>query len=63
MARRASITPNIQLEIRIPEDLRAKLELHLWSDLEGRVPLGGYSKFFIERLKEYFDRIQPPRSV
>lgn len=40
--------------ISIPEDLQAKLELHLYSDLEGRVPFGAKQKFFIQLLTEFF---------
>jgi hypothetical protein len=34
--------------------LMARLDLHLWSEVEGRVPKGGYQRFFNERLREFF---------
>jgi hypothetical protein len=39
----------------LPESVRARLDLLLFSDLEGRVPKGGYQGFFLERIQEYFD--------
>lgn len=43
------------LHLKLPETVRAKLDLHLFSDVEGRVPQGKYQEFFIERIGEYFD--------
>lgn len=45
----------IQLTTNIPEDLRAKLDLHLFSQVEGRVPHGAYSRFLAERIREFFE--------
>ncbi len=33
------------LNLAIPENVRALLDLHLYSDLEGRVPHGAYSDY------------------
>lgn len=50
--------PNIlrptKLTTYLPEDLRAKLDLHLFSEIEGRVPHGAYSQFLAERVREFF---------
>lgn len=54
MPRQPNIVPTVQIELQLPLDLRTQLELHLFSELEGRVPYGQYTKFFIERLREYF---------
>lgn len=43
------------LKAWIELELRARLDLELHSDLEGRVPLGRYSRFVEERLREYFN--------
>ncbi len=58
MSRRPNIIPPSQLCLKLPSDLRTKLDLYLWSDLENRVPKGKYQEFFIERIKEYFERIK-----
>lgn len=46
------------LHVMIPEDLRARLDLYLWSNLEGRVPKGAYQKFISERIIEFFSTIK-----
>lgn len=49
--------PNIirpaRLELALPEDERAWVEMHLWSDSEARVPHGAYSRFFQKLLHFY----------
>jgi hypothetical protein len=47
--------PKTPLNLRIALDLRAKLDLELASELEGRVPYGDYSLFFEARLREHFE--------
>lgn len=44
------------LHMHLPLSLRVKLDLYLWSELEGRVPKGAYQAFFIERLQEFFGK-------
>lgn len=44
----------IRLHTTLPEDIRAKLDLHLYSEVEGRVPFGAYQKFILERIAEFF---------
>jgi hypothetical protein len=44
--------------LHIPEDLKARLDLLLWSDLEQRVPLGAYQRLFIELLNQYFTKLE-----
>ena len=52
---RRKIMPITRLELSIPLDLRTKLDLHLTSELEGRVPFGKYSEFFERLLRDYFN--------
>lgn len=54
MAKRPNLIPSIQLEVHIPQDLYTQLTLHLFSELEGRVPFGAYRAFFSERIREFF---------
>lgn len=58
--------PNVirptQLTVALPADIRARLDLHLWSDLERRVPHGAYAKFLTQLLREYFDARNPINS-
>ena len=53
MKTRKIIRPT-RLETSLPEDIRAKLDLHLYSEVEGRVPFGAYQRFLIERIQEFF---------
>lgn len=54
MARKSSIDRPVPMTLKLPESVRTRLDLHLYSDLEGRVPQGSYQKFFIERIQEFF---------
>lgn len=54
MPRPRNLIPASPLEVSLPEDIRARLDLHLWSDLEQRVPHGAYKEFITERLREFF---------
>ena len=44
-----------QLCLKLPLEVRAKVDLHLFSVLEGRVPMGEYQRFFDSRIREYFE--------
>lgn len=44
------------LHLSLPLSVRAKLDLHLYSNLEGRVPKGAYQQFIVERINEFFER-------
>lgn len=54
MARRPNIVRSQSLHITLPEDIYARLQLHLYSDLQRRVPVGAYQKFITERVQEFF---------
>jgi len=55
LMRRPDIMRPVKLTTTLPEDIRALLDLHLYSPLEERVPKGAYQAFFIERIREFFD--------
>lgn len=55
MPRRASIDSPVLLHLGLPSSVMAKLSLHLYSGAEGCVPRGAYRRFFLERLREFFD--------
>lgn len=54
MPKPRNLIPSVKLNLSIPEDLYAKLTLQLYSELEGRVPLDAFRRFFTARLTEYF---------
>jgi hypothetical protein len=52
MPRTKAVTPKSLLKAWIPQEMRAKLDLKLFSDLEGRVPLGDYSKYVEQLIRQ-----------
>lgn len=54
MARPVNPNPPTRLHTVVSPQLRAKLDLHLFSDVEGRVPKGAYQEFFETRIQEFF---------
>ena len=60
MPRPKQTTPSIMKNIALPEPLAAKLELELFSELEGRIPTGAYKDFFTQLLVQYFLNKQHP---
>src|ERR1700677_1212076 len=57
--RKPNIPPTAELHVRIPAPLKAKLDLHLWSPLEGRIPVGAYQRFMVDLLNEHFSMDKP----
>jgi hypothetical protein len=55
MPRHRNVNPTICCAWRIPVELKAKLDLLLFSEAEGRVPLGDHSKFVAARIQEHFE--------
>jgi len=54
MSRPARVVRTISKNIALPEDLVARLELELYSDLEGKIPFGAQAKFFEDLLRRHF---------
>lgn len=54
MPRPKLATPSIQLNVALPKPVFEQLSAHLYSELEGRVPYGAYSKFCAELITSYF---------
>lgn len=46
---------NMQLNISLPEDMAARVKLHLWSELEGKVPHGAQAAFFEQLVRDFFN--------
>lgn len=53
--RKPNVEPTSSINLHLPETLRARLDLILFSELEGRVPKGSYLRFFSSRLVEFFE--------
>lgn len=53
MPRKPEIDRPVRQMLALPESIWAWLHLHLHSDIEGRIPQGKISQFFISRIREY----------
>lgn len=53
--RKPNVVRSSELHVSLPEDLRTRLDLLLFSELENRVPKGAYMHFFVARLIEFFE--------
>lgn len=56
MARPKKLIRTVYKNIAIPEDLVAKIELELFSEVEGKIPFGAQQEFFTRLLMNYFSR-------
>lgn len=57
--KRPKVIRPTRLHLALPEDIRARLDLYLFSTVEQRVPFGAYQTFFVERVQEFLSR-KPP---
>lgn len=55
MARPKKTVRTIYKNIGLPEDLVARMELELFSEMEGRIPFGAQQEFFTKLLRDYFE--------
>ena len=58
MSKPPNLIPSQQLNVALPLPLYTQLTVHLYSDLEQRVPHGAYSRFFSDLLRSYFGQQQ-----
>jgi hypothetical protein len=55
MGRKMAIDRPRKLTLNMPANEMARLDLLLVNDLEGRVPLGSYSRFFADAIRHHID--------
>ena len=53
MPGRRNIIPTERFTIKIPRDVKGQLDLHLWSEVEQRIPKGAYQRFFVYLITQY----------
>lgn len=58
MPRPRKVIRPVERSISLPEDLNARIELHLFSDVEGRVPHGAFSRFMEGLARQYFAQFE-----
>lgn len=56
MPRPRKIDRPVRVEVKLPESLHAKLQLELFSELEGCVPLGRMSELFTDLATEWLQK-------
>jgi hypothetical protein len=56
VSRPRNVIRSVSLHTHLPEDLYAKLTLHLYSPSEQRVPNSAYQRFICERITEFFNQ-------
>ena len=54
MSRPKKTIRTVYKNIGLPEDLVARIELELYSEVEGRIPFGAQQAFFTNLLTEHF---------
>ena len=55
MARPKKTVRTVFKNIGVPEDLVEKINIELYSELEGKIPFGAQQAFFTKLLREHFD--------
>jgi len=50
---------SVQINISLPEDLVARMKLHLWSEAEGKVPHGKQSELIEAAVRKYLLEVMP----
>ena len=55
MAKPKNIIPSRKICILLPETEAARLDLYLFSESEGRVPMGAYRELMLKTIKEIWE--------
>lgn len=45
----------VLLHVALPSDVRALMDLHLYSEVEERIPKGSHAAFLSARVREFFE--------
>ena len=56
MSRPPNLIPSQPLNVALPLPLYTQLSAHLYSELEGRIPHGAFSRFMVDLLRGYFSQ-------
>lgn len=58
MPRPKNTVPTVFKNIALPADLAGKVDLFLWSEVEGKIPFGAQQEFFTRLVREFFQSIE-----
>lgn len=53
----------VHVHTTLPEDLWAKVHMHLYSDLEGKVPKGAFQSLMIRLLNDFLNQKDTPNAT
>jgi hypothetical protein len=56
MGRNRQVVKTIEKSVSLPSPLVDRMDLELFSPIQGRVPQGAYQQFFTTLISEYFAR-------
>lgn len=56
MPRPRNASPARKLHVAIPGDIWPRLDLHLFSEAEQRIPFAAHQRFLVDRIREFFNR-------
>lgn len=48
--------PTERINLHLPIDLKAQVDIHLFSDVEQRIPKGAYADFFGALARDFFSK-------
>jgi len=63
MPRKPALVPTEHLHVKLEASTRTRMDLFLYSPLEGRVPKGAHKAFLEMLIGEFFDRQPKPVGV
>lgn len=63
MARPTMTERTVYKNIALPESLAGRLDLELFSEVEGRVPFGAYKEFFTGLIERHFSATDAARKA
>ncbi len=61
MGRPAKTIKSVQKNLALPEDLVIRVDLELYSELEGKVPFGSWQELVVGLLEEHLQRVYDAR--
>jgi hypothetical protein len=59
MPRPKNAIPSVEKKISIPSDIVARVDLELWSVVEGKVPHGAWSQLLTTLLRAHVESLPP----
>ena len=63
MPRPKNTVKTVYKNIGLPEDLVVRIEVHLFSELEGKIPFGAQQEFFEALVRDYFTKLDAAQAA